>query len=68
MVRIRYDDGTGDPAIVEPLDEEFEFVSRGAYWLVKVGVEDGENLMKVIPDHRVYDIEGLRAEIRPARP
>lgn len=68
MVTIRYDDGTGKPAEVDPIDGEFEYVPRGDYWLIKVGVEADENLMKMIPNHRVFDIEGLRAEIRRPRP
>lgn len=68
MATIRYDDGTDSPAELEPVDDEFEYVHRGDYWLIKVGVEDGENLMKMIPNHRIFDIEGLRAEIRSPRP
>lgn len=68
MVIIRYDDGSGTPADIEPIDQEFEYVSRGDYWLIKVGVADGQNLMKMIPNHRIFEIEGLRAEIREPRP
>lgn len=68
MVTIRYDDGTGTPAEVEPDGGEFEYVKRGDYWLIKVGIEEDQNLMKMIPNHRVFDIEGLRADIRPPRP
>lgn len=68
MVTLRYDDGTETPAELKPVDQEFEYVPRGDYWLIKVGVVDGKNIMKIIPNHRIFDIDGLSAEIRHPRP
>lgn len=68
MVTFRYDAGNSEPVELEPVDHEFEYVAAGGYWAIKVEETDDGDLVKWIPNERVYEIEGLRPKISHRRP
>lgn len=68
MVTIRYETGEGEPAEIEPLDNEFEYVPEGGFWAVVVDSDDDDEIVKWIPGSRLYEIQGKRSRIREKRP
>ena len=64
MVTIRYDAGEAEPAEIEPMDNTFRYVADGDYVTIKVGETENEDVVKWIPNERIYEIQGLRSRIR----
>ena len=64
MVTFRYDGGEGVPTEIQPMDNQFRYVADGNYWEIKVDETEEGDLMKWLPNDRIFEIEGLRSRIR----